>query len=773
MFWLTRINVKLQAHGGVCSSNCRFSKDTAEGMRVFVLFEGNRHLLDVEVGQTVSDIKSILREKFDLDTAQNEDGNNDILMVIRYAGSNLEDEWVFSDISIPHGATLRCELRENVKPYLEVFCSYSGDKIRFTDEFDVWDTKVSDLKSMITEKTGLHVSVFRLVTSEGKEMYDCHSLKKYKVDIGDTIGLETWNGWGEFLTAATKGQLTPTIKHMVSMYDDPLVARYQLRVALFIAAHFDYPQLALQLIKSGARCDEPVGAHPVREWCNREAHTDHFKTPIHEASQHGSLRCLQKFLHHSYACILAKDGSGLTPSNIARRYRQTECFKLLIAEQFRTRSTAGLTLGVYWRVRRWCERARDRALVFHKHSPNPLLLAMESRSYGNAVVGQKVQLDGFGDNMQTGTSKLQLSMTLKGVKHKPQAAVSNNRAFKLTRDDKYYPGSFQYHSSSGSSEEGETVSNSFSNEPAENLKRGNLNCEKCSLSSAVSKACFHGEKCTPETCNKHRSQICKPNSSDKEHGAKRNQFKVYRWKKAFEKGEKEAICSCSVKRKNSKKRSIGSPVNQSSRREGMPGILTNNSLVCVNNGNTNTQIQIFSSSDESAVGNRDFFVTQALVDNLEFKRNGEGRSMVKKSINQTEKLDTMPPLGSHSLVGDDILSLANLRLDDSVFSSKSDGNLGGGHRRTRSLGAATKRHHSTDHHRRATSEDLSPLSTQIYNRIMGQDMREAAKDSLNVAMTFRKKRWLQQVNMAIDLNSNTFKRQLHKYRAKQRASYAS
>ena len=129
-------------------------------MRVFVLFGGNRYLLDVELGQTVSDIKGILRKKLDLDTVQSEDGENDMLMAIKYAGSSLEDDWVFTDISIPPGATLRCELQENVKTYLSVACSYSNETLRFTEWFDVWETKVGELKTMITEKTGLHVSVF-------------------------------------------------------------------------------------------------------------------------------------------------------------------------------------------------------------------------------------------------------------------------------------------------------------------------------------------------------------------------------------------------------------------------------------------------------------------------------------------------------------------------------------------------------------------------------------------------------------------------------------
>ena len=52
-------------------------------------------------------------------------------------------------------------------------------------------------------------------------------------------------------------------------------------------------------------------------------------------------------------------------------------------------------------------------------------------------------------------------------------------------------------------------------------------------------------------------------------------------------------------------------------------------------------------------------------------------------------------------------------------------------------------------------------------------MHEAAKESMGVAMTFRKKRWLQQVHMAIELNNNNFNRQLHGYKGKNGAGHVS
>lgn len=743
-----------------------------------MLFGGNRHLIDVVVGQTVSDIKAILRKKLDLDTVQSEDGENDMLMAINYAGSNLEDDWVFTDISIPPGATLRCELQENVKTYLNVVCSYSNETLHFTEWFDVWETKVGDLKTMITEKTGLHISVFRLVSAEGKEMYDCHPLKKYSIDYGDTICLETWNGWSEFLRSATLGQLTPTMKHMVSLHEDPLVSKYQLRVALFIAAHFNYTQLAAQLIKSGARCDEPVGEHPVREWCNKDVHPDHLKTPVHEAAQHGSLNCLQKFVHHNYACILAKDGHGLTPCNIARRYKKTECFKLLIAEQFRSRSTCGLTLGIYWRVRKWCERARDRAVVFHKHSPNPLLLAMENRTYRNAVVGQRVQVDGFGESMQAGTSKMQLSLALKSVKNKPLAGVAENTSLKSIREgekDDNYSGSDGIQSFDGNSD-GVDKANAKNYESSEELANNVeklIPCANCSLPSVSKVSPYHGEVAKLETSMKEKLQI--KNANQRKRGASSSKhYRAYRWKQEVlnTEEESEVVCFCQGHKENKEKQ-----LQSIETIKDLPVISANTSLVGVNKI-ANIQIDNDSETRSFDRPKRDFFVTQGVTMNSERRRNVANQtenSENKKTDTNAEDVkvsEKIPPIKVNDV------SLSHLKTDEfptklkSAKSSKSDGELMK-RRRTRSLHAMPRRRrsaNSTPHRRASSSEDLSLQLTRLFSRVTGQDIHEAAKESMDVAMTFRKKRWLQQVHMAIEFNNNTFNRQLHRYRGKTKAA---
>ena len=66
---------------------------------------------------------------------------------------------------------------------------------------------------MVSSKTGLPVSVFRLCSSDGKEMYDIHAMEKYKISYGSTIQLHVWDGWGDLLAAATQGHTKKVYKN--------------------------------------------------------------------------------------------------------------------------------------------------------------------------------------------------------------------------------------------------------------------------------------------------------------------------------------------------------------------------------------------------------------------------------------------------------------------------------------------------------------------------------------------------------------------------------
>lgn len=107
-------------------------------------------------------------------------------------------------------------------------------------------------------------------------------------------------------------------------------------MALYIAANSGHSDLALTMIKvGGVRADEPVGYHPTRHWCKSAVqHVDSLKTPIHEAAQSGQLGVLRSFVHLDISNVLARDGNGLTPLNVALRSRKQNCASFLLTKQW-------------------------------------------------------------------------------------------------------------------------------------------------------------------------------------------------------------------------------------------------------------------------------------------------------------------------------------------------------------------------------------------------------------------------------------------------------
>lgn len=729
-------------------------------MRVFILFKEERYCIDVYHGQTVGEIKQVLRRKFDLDAVQNEEDENDIQMSLRFAGGSLEDDWIYTDLSIPSGVTLRCELVENVKSYLNVYVVYSGDTVKFTEPFSVWETRVSELRTMIMDKTGLHVSVFRLISPEGKEMFDCNILNDYDISVGDVIRLETWDGWASFLKAATKGHLTPTLKHMISMAEDPLTAKYQLRVALFLAAHFGYPQLAAVLMKSGARSDEPVGEHPIREWCNGEVHVDHLKTPVHEAAQQGHLICLRQFIHHNYACILVKDGNGLTPCNISRRYKQTECFKLLIAEQFRSRSIEGLTITLYAKIKKWSERARDRALVFHKHNPSPLLLAMEKRSYRKAAVGQKVYVDGFGKRLQTSASKLELSLVhndSKKVLVEAGVMETNTKTLKAIKSPNVQIDDL-LNGKSVLREEDEKKSDELHERVlTDHMKHSKQMSTRNSVETlpAVCESCCHGKTIIKQESVKEAALNTKKKKKTK-------QYESYRWK------ESNLECLESV---NSEEKSDENPVLSTAtasinRRLSMPVISGNTNLLQSDFNSNHKRFpvdEIIEKRNDNDLERERVFVTETSLGFIE--RSGSSKrdawlseaEKVKQNLNdRVHYTEKMPPIKQNGVQYSEFLhQYKKTKGKENTEKAKSDD---GNSTKTNSFEFFPKA--NVVLRKRTKSEDPAVQSTAIYRHVTGLDIRESARASLEVASTFHKMSWLQQVQLAIDLNKNTFKRHI-------------
>ena len=89
------------------------------------------------------------------------------------------------------------------------------------DHVDLAKTTVRDLRRIVANKIGLPVSVFRLCSPDGKEMFDNHTMDKYKISLGSTLLLHVWDGWGDLLEAAILGHTKKVYKNVSS--DDQVI----------------------------------------------------------------------------------------------------------------------------------------------------------------------------------------------------------------------------------------------------------------------------------------------------------------------------------------------------------------------------------------------------------------------------------------------------------------------------------------------------------------------------------------------------------------------
>lgn len=204
-------------------------------MLVFGLFEGDRVSLDVPIGSTVGEVKKMFQTKLNIyiDEMNRKDTK---VLVLHYSGSDLEESWCFTDLGIPAGATIKVLLKEEILPALYIYTTYNQETIDIVDKhLNVLSMAVEDLRTIAGNRSGLPVSIFRLVTEDGREMYDGHVLYDYGIDSGATIRLENWDGWNEFINLCIMG-FTPQVLAQIST--DEVIGRFQQKVALFIAAHY-------------------------------------------------------------------------------------------------------------------------------------------------------------------------------------------------------------------------------------------------------------------------------------------------------------------------------------------------------------------------------------------------------------------------------------------------------------------------------------------------------------------------------------------------------
>ncbi|XP_061593155.1 protein ANKUB1-like isoform X2 [Cololabis saira] len=238
-------------------------------MRVFICHEGFRELFDISPHFTVGALKEMVKDSFLVTLSSDEQIRQ--YLELNYGGAALQDSWALCDIGIRSGSTIRCLIKSEARPKMHVFNTVTGETLPIVGNECLLHTSVAKLKTIVSVQSGLPVSTFWLSTAAGVQLYDCNWLKDYGIEMGTILCLKMWDGWLEFLQDCLRGNRFTVQKHLS---EEKPVLRFQLQVALYIAASSGHLDLASWLLERGASAEEPVGVHPYRQWCQQTAHPD-------------------------------------------------------------------------------------------------------------------------------------------------------------------------------------------------------------------------------------------------------------------------------------------------------------------------------------------------------------------------------------------------------------------------------------------------------------------------------------------------------------------
>lgn len=174
--------------------------------------------------------------------------------MLLYNGGSLNDDCTVSEVGLVSGSTLRCRYVPTTPYVLKIHVKFLLKDIEIHDEISTENSTVGDLRTHIQNTLGIPVSVFNLQqVSEKRDLFDNRELSYYGIKYGDTLILDVWKGTKELLISALNDDNSHTLTNVPSYHDNPILNRYYLKVALFIAAHHDFVNLAAQVLQRGGR----------------------------------------------------------------------------------------------------------------------------------------------------------------------------------------------------------------------------------------------------------------------------------------------------------------------------------------------------------------------------------------------------------------------------------------------------------------------------------------------------------------------------------------
>nr|XP_057929041.1 protein ANKUB1-like [Doryrhamphus excisus] len=321
-------------------------------MKIFVCYEGSRESFDVPASQTVGAVKQMVKDSFLVHTSSD-------YLELSHGGAALQDCWALCDVGVSSGSVIKCLVKSAPRPTMYVFNAVTGDTFPVKGSVSVLQMSVSQLKRQVSAQSGLPIGVFRLTTPAGVQLYDCNTLQDYAIGVGAVLRLDTWDGWVEYLQGCLLGHRV-TVRSQVSQ--EKPVMRFQLRVALYIAASSGHLELADWLLEKGVHADQPVGVHPYRQWCQQTAHPDTRRCPVHVAAESSQLLILKLFVAKNVLTLACRDPAGRDPLRIAVQHGHRECVRYLAEKLTSIISLQNMSLPVrvYLQMKRWLSLVQQR-----------------------------------------------------------------------------------------------------------------------------------------------------------------------------------------------------------------------------------------------------------------------------------------------------------------------------------------------------------------------------------------------------------------------------
>jgi hypothetical protein len=211
--------------------------------------ESNRKLqLELLDGQTVKSIKDIAIKHFMLNLIQIESYH--VRAVLEFNGADLNDDWIFSDLNIRNGSTVKLYSKKEKIPDYIIYVRFKKEFVKMVDTNLAYnkDAYVFELRVQISNILGLPLSIFRLKTYDNIDIYDDNKISDYKLNNFEPIVLDTWKDWDIFLLNCIKGYKKQVFKEI---HSDEYIKQYQLKVALFISAFYGNFELVNTLMFLG------------------------------------------------------------------------------------------------------------------------------------------------------------------------------------------------------------------------------------------------------------------------------------------------------------------------------------------------------------------------------------------------------------------------------------------------------------------------------------------------------------------------------------------